>query len=132
MELSLENLNKALNALDLAIAQPKSEFIRDSVIQRFEFSYELAWKAMRKQLVAELGELEIDGISRRDLFRKAFGQKLISSFELWTSFHEARNSTSHNYNEANAEIVYKIALQFAAEGRSLEKTLAARGWAHVP
>jgi nucleotidyltransferase substrate binding protein (TIGR01987 family) len=132
MELSLANLNKALNALDLAIAQPKSDFIRDSVIQRFEFSYELAWKALRKQLIVELGDLEIDGISRRDLFRKALGQKLISSFETWTGFHEARNSTSHNYNEANAEIVYKIALQFAAEARSLEQTLAARGWTHAP
>ena len=130
MVLKLTNLNKAIAALELAIAQPKNDFIRDSVIQRFEISYELAWKAIRKQLIVELGELEIDGISRRDLFRKAIGQKLISDFEVWTVFHEARNSTSHNYDETNAERVFEIALSFAVEARSLAGILAGRGWMH--
>ncbi len=130
MELSLTNFNKALNALDLAIEQPKIDFIRDSVIQRFEFSYEIAWKSVRKQLIQEIGSIEVDGISRRDLFRKALGQKLISNFDAWVDFHEARNSTSHNYSEENAERVYEIALQFAQEARSLLEQLAIRGWTH--
>jgi nucleotidyltransferase substrate binding protein (TIGR01987 family) len=128
MTLSLDNLGKAVAALGLSVAQPKNDFIRDSVIQRFEFTYELAWKAIRKQLVEEIGEASADGLSRKDLFRKALQQKIISDFDAWVSFHEARNSTSHNYNEANAEKVYQVALQFLPEAQRLLLLLKKRGW----
>jgi|1048.fasta_scaffold35134_2 nucleotidyltransferase substrate binding protein (TIGR01987 family) len=128
MALSTANLDKAVTALGLAIAQPKNEFMRDSVIQRFEFTYELAWKAIRKQVVFEIGEASVDGLSRRDLFRRALQQKLISDFELWLLFHEARNSTSHNYDEGNAEKVYHVALRFLPEAQGLLATLKMRGW----
>ena len=42
--LDLSSLTKALESLDVALAKDKDEFIRDSVIQRFEFTYELSWK----------------------------------------------------------------------------------------
>ncbi|MEY4064538.1 MAG: hypothetical protein RIR26_746 [Pseudomonadota bacterium] len=128
MVLSIENLNKAVSALGLAISQPKNDFIRDSVIQRFEFTYELAWKAIRKQVIHEIGEESVDGLSRRDLFRRALQQKLISDFELWVLFHEARNSTSHNYDEKNAEKVYQVALRFLPEAQGLLTNLKTRGW----
>ncbi|MFM8312950.1 MAG: nucleotidyltransferase substrate binding protein, partial [Deltaproteobacteria bacterium] len=38
----------AVSKLEQALAQTKNEFIRDSVIQRFEFSVELAWKTSKK------------------------------------------------------------------------------------
>ena len=43
--LDLSPLRTALASLDLALAQSKNEFIRDSVIQRFEYCYELSWKS---------------------------------------------------------------------------------------
>jgi nucleotidyltransferase substrate binding protein (TIGR01987 family) len=132
MSLSLKNLCKAVDSLDAAIAQPKTDFLRDSVIQRFEYSYELAWKAIRKQLIDELGSSEVDGLSRRDLFRKALAQRLISDFELWIEFHEARNSTSHNYDETNSERVYSVALSFATQAKVLIRLLEGRGWTHEP
>jgi nucleotidyltransferase substrate binding protein (TIGR01987 family) len=128
MALSIQNLNKAVAALAMAVSQPRNEFIRDSVIQRFEFTYELAWKAIRKQLIFEIGEASVDGLSRRDLFRRALQQKLISDFELWVLFHEARNSTSHNYDENNAEKVYQVALRFLPEAQTLLSNLTSRGW----
>lgn len=130
MTFSLKNLNKAVSALGLAAAEPKNDFIRDSVIQRFEFTYELAWKAIRKQVIDEIGEASVDGLSRKDLFRRALQQKLISDFELWVLFHEARNSTSHNYDEKNAEKVYQIAIRFLSEVTELLVELEKRGWVH--
>lgn len=44
---------KALDRLEAALARPRDEFIRDSVIQRFEFTFELVWKMLKLRLEAE-------------------------------------------------------------------------------
>jgi nucleotidyltransferase substrate binding protein (TIGR01987 family) len=43
----------ALHQLEKAARQPEDEFIRDSVIQRFKFTYELAWKMLKLRLETE-------------------------------------------------------------------------------
>ncbi|MBM3380826.1 MAG: hypothetical protein FJY29_00070 [Betaproteobacteria bacterium] len=80
----------------------------------------------------EIGSTEVDGISRRDLFRKALAQRLIENFELWLEFHEARNSTSHNYDEVHSERVYSVVLKFTKQLRLLIEILEKRGWTHAP
>ena len=45
--LRLRSSGAALDRLDDALAQPKTEWTRDSAIHRFEFTFELAWKAVR-------------------------------------------------------------------------------------
>jgi nucleotidyltransferase substrate binding protein (TIGR01987 family) len=125
---SAHTLKKALNTLTIALEIEKNAIVRDSAIQRFEYCFELSWKAIKKQLNFELGEIEVDGISRRELFRKAQEQKLISSQELWFDFHLARNSTSHNYNEVNADNVYEVTKKFSIEMNHLIHKLVERGW----
>ena len=53
-KLDLTSLKKALTSLQKAIEryglEPEDEEVRDSVIQRFEYSYELCWKMLSKQL----------------------------------------------------------------------------------
>jgi hypothetical protein len=44
---------KAFGQLEKAAEQPKDEFLRDSVIQRFEFTHEIAWKMLKLRLEAE-------------------------------------------------------------------------------
>jgi len=50
----LENLiqqySQAVHRFDEVLKKPKDEFIRDSAIQRFEFTCELAWKTMKAML----------------------------------------------------------------------------------
>lgn len=67
--LELNSLSNAVTSLSAAIARPKDEFIRDSVIQRFEYTYDLCWKFLARFLEADIGSEEIDRLSRKDLFR---------------------------------------------------------------
>lgn len=54
-ELILTHLKKALMTLKEALKQPKNNFIRDAVIQRFKYSYELSWKTLKRFLSQFLG-----------------------------------------------------------------------------
>jgi len=100
--------------------------IRSGVIQHFAFTYELAWKFIRRQLQADLGSSAVDGVSRRDLFRLAAENGLIPDVEPWFHYHTARNQTSHTYNEAVAVSVYAAALDFMGDAVRLLTTLEAR------
>jgi nucleotidyltransferase substrate binding protein (TIGR01987 family) len=116
--LILGPLAQALASLDDALAQPKNDYLRDSVIQRFEYTYELAWKAVRRYLMwAGLGG-DVDALSRKDLFRAAGQAGLIEDVGAWFEFHKMRNLTSHTYNAQVAEAVYGAARDFAGAARS--------------
>ena len=68
MKLDLTAFKNALGLLDLALAKERDEFIRDSVIQRFEFTYEVRWKFLSRHLALELEAKTVDRFSRRDLY----------------------------------------------------------------
>jgi len=110
--LILTPLFNATCLLALAVAQPKDEFIRDAVIQRFAYTYELCWKFIKRDLSEDLGAETINMLSRRDLFRTAADKGLIADPVPWFTFHKARNETSHTYNKQTAEQTYLIALEF--------------------
>ena len=117
--LILTPLNNAVASLEKAIQQPKDEFIRDAVIQRFEYTYELCWKFMRRYLSEDIGSETLSSYSRKDLFRVAADKGLIENPTSWFTFHKARNETSHTYNEETAEATYLIAVEFLNESKSL-------------
>ena len=108
-QISLQPLEKALASLNRAIAQPKNEFNRDSVIQRFEYSFELSWKLLQKILEADR---PLEDNSVKGILREAVKQNLIEDLDHWFEFHKARNLTSHTYNEITAEEVHGIAVRF--------------------
>ena len=60
--LNLNLYRQTLEALRRATLEPKNEFLRDSVIQRFEFTYELAWKSLKRYLEQEEGTENIDAL----------------------------------------------------------------------
>jgi nucleotidyltransferase substrate binding protein (TIGR01987 family) len=102
------------------------EAIRSGAIQHFEFTYELAWKFMRRQLAADIGALTVDGISRRDLFRLAAEHGLIADVDTWFQYHVARNQASHTYQQSVAASVYSAGLRFTADAERLLAALEAR------
>ena len=94
----------AVARFDKVLKEDKNEFIRDSAIQRFEFSFELAWKTLKAFLESEKG---IRVYSPRDAIKEAFKVGLIWDDPNWLKMMETRNLTSHVYNEKMAEDIYK-------------------------
>lgn len=97
---ALDRLQEALSDS----ASSTSTVMRDGVIQRFEFTAELAWKSCRELLLDE-GFVNID--SPKAVMRQALVSNLITDGDGWFSLLQARNITSHMYSEDQAAIVYQ-------------------------
>ena len=111
-QISISPLKKAADSLTLALQQKKDDFMRDAVIQRFEYTYELSWKLLKRYLEALSNQREYNV---RDIFREAGKQGLIDSVENWLIYHRARNLTSHTYDEIIAEETYVAAKAFSED-----------------
>jgi nucleotidyltransferase substrate binding protein (TIGR01987 family) len=97
----LERVNDFKNAavrLREALGAPDNNFMCDAIIQRFEFTYELAWKAMKLWL----GFKDIDVRNAPDTLAEALSQGLIDDGNGWSKLHEMRNLTSHTYDQEKA------------------------------
>lgn len=97
-----ESFLAALERLKDALAQPKSQWTRDASIQRFEFTFELAWKSIRRFAAIE----GLDTPSPRQAVRTAARLGWIEDVSLWLEMLDDRNRSSHTYNEATAESIY--------------------------
>lgn len=106
------DLEKARLRLSEALQQPRNDFIRDSVVQRFEFTFELAWKAM-KLTMNYLGLTEIN--SPREVILEATVNGLIENTEKWLDFLEFRNWCSHMYGENRMDEAYDLASDLMRE-----------------
>ena len=99
-------VRNAAARLQEAVAQPESSIVRDAVIQRFEFSFELVWKTLK--LYLERQGHECGG--PRPTLKKAFAEGLIATPEeadVWLQMLDDRNLTSHAYDEALATRIYQ-------------------------
>ncbi len=102
------------------------EAVKAGVIQNFEFTYELSWKFIKRWLEKNYGSTYVDGITRRELFRLAAETQLIESVDEWMLYHQARNQTSHTYDETVAAEVYKVSLNFLTVAEKLLQRLQAK------
>ena len=88
--------------VDIYKQRPLNSFENDSLIKRFEFTYEMAWKLMMSY-EKENGITELMG--SKDVVRRAFAMSLIDNGEAWMEMIDDRNKTSHLYDEEMAEDV---------------------------
>ncbi|MDD5056247.1 MAG: HI0074 family nucleotidyltransferase substrate-binding subunit [Sideroxydans sp.] len=104
------------------------EQLRNSVIQCFEFTYELSHKMLRRHLVeSSASPEEIETGSFQNLIRSGNEMGLLrSDWTRWRDYRQARNDSSHTYDTQKAEAVYAIAPDFLAEARHLYAQLLAR------
>ncbi|HHV14974.1 MAG TPA: nucleotidyltransferase [Gelria sp.] len=117
LETKLSNFKNALQRLKEAVEQFKqdntNDLLRDGLIQRFEFTYELAWKTTREYL-KELGI--VDRNSPKTVFKEAYAQKIIIDETNWLLMLKDRNTMSHMYSEElSQEIARRITDSYLSE-----------------
>jgi nucleotidyltransferase substrate binding protein (TIGR01987 family) len=95
---------KALARLNEGLAAPQSDIVRDSAIQRFEFSIDMAWKLLKTCLEEKHG---VVCQSPKECFREAYKQKVLPYDEFWLELVDMRNQTSHTYKEELAQNVFE-------------------------
>lgn len=102
LEYSLKKLKDAYQRLEEGVKQAKDELDKDGVIQRFEFTFELLWKALKLYL-------EYQGIivkTPRESFVEAFRINLVDDEKIFLDMLEDRNNTSHIYDKATSEKIF--------------------------
>ncbi len=136
MQLDLSSLKKSVEVLHRSIKvagvelnlskKDLRETIRAGVIQNFEVAYEQSWKMMKRWLEENIGSTYVDGVTRRELFRLAAENRLISDVNRWMEYHHSRNLTTHTYDEDTAEEVFQTANYFQTDAKKLVKELDIR------
>ncbi|MCS6796682.1 MAG: nucleotidyltransferase substrate binding protein [Raineya sp.] len=77
--------------------------IKEGLIQRFEYTHELAWNVM-KDFLTNAGNNNIFG--SKDATREAFAVGIILNGEIWMDMIQSRNKTSHTYNSETADDIF--------------------------
>ena len=132
MTLDISPLVRAVSrleeALDLYRRDPSQTVIRDGLIQRFEFTYEIGHKILKRYLEAMSPSPEqFDRMPFADLIRAANEQGLLlGDWPRWRRYREMRAKTSHTYDETTALDVVAGIQQFLEEVCYLRDQLWAR------
>ena len=97
------------------------EMIKEGLIQRFEYTHELAWNVM-KDYAEYQGNSNIGG--SRDASREAFQLKLVTDGQVWMDMISSRNKTTHTYNKEIANEIYaKILKEYYPSFLQFEKRM---------
>lgn len=100
-----EDYTKALDKLKAAILEQPTEIIIDGTLQRYEFTFELAWKTMKDYL--EYNGIIDDVAAPRAIIKSAYSSKIIKNGDIWIQMMLDRNSLSHLYDEEKSREIYQ-------------------------
>jgi nucleotidyltransferase substrate binding protein (TIGR01987 family) len=121
----LRSCEAALATLDEALRLPVNVIVRDAAIQRFEYSFESAWKLLKAYLEVQEG---IVCNSPKGCFREALQTGLLSraEIEVCLVMTDDRNLTSHTYLESLAERIYAQLPAYLTVMQSLIRQITTR------
>ncbi len=116
---------RAASRLQEAVSQQGGDILRDATIQRFEFTFEAAWKTLQLFLLHQ----GLEATGPRQVLKQAFAFGLIQTpdeADVWLAMLEDRNLTTHTYREDLAEMIAAhIRADYAARLVDLAETVAA-------
>jgi nucleotidyltransferase substrate binding protein (TIGR01987 family) len=102
-----DNFKRAYALLREAIEQTQerelSQLEKEGVIQRFEYTIELAWKSMKYYLESQ--NVVLDQVTPRAVIKEAFAAKLVTEGQVWMDALDARSEISQSYDFARLEAV---------------------------
>ncbi len=114
-------VDRFAEGLEILQREPDNTLYRDGVIQRFELTYELAHKTLKRYLkMTAANPGEIDEMVFQDLIRTGNERGLLQGdWPDWKTHRQSRTDTNHTYNEIKALRVLKHMPAFLAEARFL-------------
>ena len=131
-QLDLSPLDRAIDRLDEGLTRYHRDIsdiqIRDGLIQRFEFTYEISHKTLKRYLtLTSPSPAQYDEMVFQDLIRTGNEQGLLlGAWPDWKRYRDMRSKTSHTYDEEIALEVVSGILAFLAEARHLRDQIKAR------
>lgn len=132
ININIESLSSAVQRLEEGLHRYQRDVsdiqIRDGLVQRFEFTYELSHKTLKRYLeLTSPSPAEFDQMVFADLVRSGNEQGLLSGdWTVWKNFREMRGSTSHAYDESIAMKVVAGIPEFLQEAKFLLEQLRLR------
>ncbi len=130
-DLDIQPLTKAIRSLKAGLAEyarnSSNDVVRDGCIQRFEFTYEVSHKMLRRFLEATSADPDgVAALSFPDLIRTGAERGLLrDGWPRWKDFRKARSLTSHTYDEVKAREVFSAIPGFLDEAVYLQARLQA-------
>ena len=125
MPLDLTSLRNALAALDkslgflgspLADDPDLREQFRAAAVQAFEFTHELAFKMVKRQLRRMAADpAAIDEMAYMDVIRSGAAAGLVADVARFRDYREKRNIASHTYDQAKAGEIEAILGDFRGD-----------------
>ena len=114
---ALQNAIKSLKDAYSEYNKTENEYVRDSVIQRFEYTYALAIKFIQRYIELNIPNQEdLSTLTFNQLIRQANEMGiLLNDLEQWIIYRQKRNITSHTYNIEKAKEVISIVGKFIEE-----------------
>lgn len=109
-----QNFEKAFLQLESAIIKLKSlsDLEKEGLIQRFEYTFELAWKTLKDYLESQ----NVDAKFPREVIKKGFQYEIIEDGEIWMDMLEKRNLMAHTYDEKIfSEAIHQISILYFPE-----------------
>ena len=116
---NIERLLKAFKTFKQFYKHTETWQLKAGAVKSFEYTYEMSWKTMKKILMEE----GINALTPRDVFRQAARSGLINDPEVWFTFLEKRNFSSHAYDEDEIDVIVDLFDQFAQEVTSFLKNI---------
>lgn len=123
IELDIEYLRKAQASLikayeiyctDTATNQDMCDIFSDSCVKRFEYTFETAWKVMKKYFKLQYHKTE-EELTMNNIFRFMEGYGFTDSWLKWKEYYAKRNSTAHEYNINKSRNLISIIPDFIAD-----------------
>jgi nucleotidyltransferase substrate binding protein (TIGR01987 family) len=99
-----DNFDRALALLREALARGPSalnQLEKEGVVQRFEYTLELAWKTIKDYL--EESGLVLTAVTPRQVIKDAFAARILADGQTWIDMINHRNLLSHTYDPVNFE-----------------------------
>ena len=118
-------LHKLIEGRDRYLTNIEDSQIRDGLIQRYKFSYDISHKILKSHMELSSANSEIyDAMQFSQLIRSANEMSLLKSdWSQWKIFREMRSKSSHTYDEKIAIEVVSIIPDFIEEATFLLSSL---------